>query len=367
MVEESEASGLPAALSEAFEHLSRLRFDEFMELALYAPASGFFATSGQAGRREGDFITSAELGPLFGAVVARRLDRLWDDLGQPSRLTVVEAGAGRGALALAVRAAEPRCAHAMHWVMVERSATLRTAQHDHLEITEGEPTGDGPWFSSVADLPTNPITGAVIANELLDNIPFRLMQRSEAGWTEVCLERSGDGVSEVPVHCESPVSNRLDELAPDASPGDRVPWQGGGAAWVDRAKSLVESGLVLVFDYGRPTAEMAEVGQSQWLRTYRSHERGVDPLDSPGSRDITTDVAIDQLPPPEWSGMQSEWLSENGIDQLVDAAKATWADEVSAGGLDAVRARSVPLEAEAITDPDGLGSFCAMEWTVHSV
>lgn len=365
MVEESAGSGLPAALSEAFEHLSRLRFDEFMELALYAPASGFFATSGQAGRREGDFITSPEVGPLFGAVVAHRLDRLWDDLGQPARFTVIEAGAGRGALAIAVRAAQPRCASALRWVMVERSATLQAAQAEHLEITDGVESGAGPWFSSVTDLPAGPITGAVIANELLDNIPFGLMHRGVGGWVEVCLERSGEGVTEVLVECENPVAGRLDELAPDASPGDRVPWQGGAAAWIQRAQSLVESGLVLVFDYGRSTAEMAKLGQPDWLRTYRSHERGSDPLESPGSRDITADVAIDQLPPADWSGTQAEWLFENGIDNMVVAAKATWDEKASSGGLEAVRARSVPLEAEALTDRSGLGSFRVLEWLTN--
>ena len=50
-----------------------MNFAEVMEQALYDPESGFYATSGVAGRR-GDFITSPEVGPLFGAVVARALD-----------------------------------------------------------------------------------------------------------------------------------------------------------------------------------------------------------------------------------------------------------------------------------------------------
>ncbi|MGI9578063.1 MAG: SAM-dependent methyltransferase [Microthrixaceae bacterium] len=361
MVEESESSELPAALSEAFGHLSRLRFDEFMELALYAPASGFFATAGQAGRRGGDFITSPEVGPLFGAVVAQRLDRLWDHLEQPERFTVVEAGAGRGALALAVRAAAPRCAHAMQWVLVERSATLRAAQNEHLEICDGDPTGTGPWFSSSTDLPAAPFTGAVIANELLDNIPFRLMVR-DSRWTEVCVERTADGLAEVFVSCEKPLADRLSKLAPDARSGSRVPWQGAAATFVTRAQSLVERGMVLVFDYGRSTTELTQLDQPQWLRTYRSHERGGDPYDSPGTRDITADVAIDQLPQADWIGTQAEWLVANGIDQLVESAQVAWSEQAADGGLDAVRARSVPLEADALTDPSGLGGFVALEW-----
>jgi SAM-dependent MidA family methyltransferase len=69
-----------------------------LEAALYDPATGFYETGGRAGRR-GDFLTSPEVGPLFGAVVARALDRWWDGLGRPDPFVVVDAGAGPGTLA----------------------------------------------------------------------------------------------------------------------------------------------------------------------------------------------------------------------------------------------------------------------------
>src|SRR6187455_2663565 len=100
------------------------RFDLFMERALYDPESGFYATGGVAGRR-GDFLTSPEVGPLFGAVLARALDAWWSELGRPDPFTVVDAGAGPGTLARAVRAAAPACAAAMGYVLVERSAAQR--------------------------------------------------------------------------------------------------------------------------------------------------------------------------------------------------------------------------------------------------
>ncbi|MEL6982425.1 MAG: hypothetical protein AAFO29_08375, partial [Actinomycetota bacterium] len=48
------------------------RFDRYVERCLYGP-DGFYATSGIAGRRRGDFLTSPEVGPLFGAIVTRAL------------------------------------------------------------------------------------------------------------------------------------------------------------------------------------------------------------------------------------------------------------------------------------------------------
>ena len=76
--------------------LGPLPFERFMELALYG-ADGFYTRTrgGSAGRR-GDFITSPEVGPLFGAVIARYLDAEWNRIGRPDVFTVVEAGAGPG-------------------------------------------------------------------------------------------------------------------------------------------------------------------------------------------------------------------------------------------------------------------------------
>src|SRR5690349_24077989 len=98
-----------------------------MDLALYDEQRGFFAKRGEAGRR-GDFLTSPEVGPLFGAVLARALDTWWDELGAPDPFVLIEAGAGTGTLWRAVRAAAPRCAAALRPVLVERSARLR-AEH----------------------------------------------------------------------------------------------------------------------------------------------------------------------------------------------------------------------------------------------
>ena len=95
------------AVRDAVERRGPIPFAEVVELALYDADGGFYATGGQAGRR-GDFLTSPEVGPLFGAVVARALDAWWAAAGPTRRVDVVEAGAGPGTLARTVLAAAPR-------------------------------------------------------------------------------------------------------------------------------------------------------------------------------------------------------------------------------------------------------------------
>src|SRR4030095_13995937 len=102
-------------------------FVEAIELALYDPEGGFYtAGGGRSGRPPGGhFITSPEVGPLFGAVLARALDAWWRELGEPADFTVIEAGAGPGTLARSIIKAAPVCAAATKYVAVEVSAAQR--------------------------------------------------------------------------------------------------------------------------------------------------------------------------------------------------------------------------------------------------
>ena len=273
-----------------------------MEAALYDPEWGFYATGGRAGRR-GDFITSVEVGPLFGAVVARALDTWWRELGSPRPYVVVDVGAGVGTLARAVLAAGPECAAAMRYVLVERSATLR-AEHErglpvvlpmHAFAAAREPDDedeqqarllpDGPLVVSLESLPP---TGAhvVLANELLDNLPVRLLERTADGWAEVGV---GSDFEELLLPIELPPA--LAEV--EASLGSRVAWQEGAAGWLREALELAPR--VVVFDYMTTTAQMAARPSTEWLRTYRGHDRGGSPLSALGEQDITCEVALDQL------------------------------------------------------------------------
>src|ERR1700730_15782327 len=103
-----------------------------IDVALYG-AGGFYAAGGGAGRHR-DFLTSPEVGPLFGGVVARAIDATWEACGQPDPWVVVETGAGSGTLAASVLAAAPACAPALRYVAVEISAALRGAGGRRLAV-----------------------------------------------------------------------------------------------------------------------------------------------------------------------------------------------------------------------------------------
>ncbi len=319
-------------------------FSAFLEAALYGER-GFYATGGRAGRR-GDFLTSPEVGPLFGTVVARALDTWWDDLGQPGVYRVVEAGAGPGTLGRAVIAAQPRCLDALTYVMVERS----TVQRDNHPV--------GSALRSSTDMPDESVS-IVLANELLDNIPFDLLVYDGA-WREAWITRETDGRFTEMLRSTDKVPGALVKRP---AHGARAPRQTQAAAWLHDARSrLTSGGRVVVFDYCSTTASMSTRPWREWLRTYRQHERGEHYLKAVGEQDITCEVALDQLPMPDAVRTQAQWLALHGIDELVAEGRAVWAERSVIGDLAALKARSRVREAEALIDPDGLGSFTVAEW-----
>jgi SAM-dependent MidA family methyltransferase len=348
-----------------------------MDLALYHPEHGFYSSGGGAGRG-GDFLTSPEVGSVFGEVLARALDGWWGDLGEPDPYVVVEAGAGVGTLARHVLDARPACAPALRYVLVERSQRLRDVQHSRLPM---EPPGQvlgpaviadpdeaphpipgiGPLVTSLPELPQHPVTGVVVANELLDNLPFALLERTADGWSEV---RVGAMLGEVLVPTSPDVARRADALAPDAPAGGRIPLQEAAVDWLRSALGTVERGAVVAFDYADTTPSLARRPWTDWVRTYRAHGRGGNPLEYFGEQDITCDVAIDQLPAPTAETIQADFLRANGLDDLVDEARRRWQERAHIGDLEALKHRSRLTEADALTDPAGLGGFKVLQWEV---
>jgi SAM-dependent MidA family methyltransferase len=361
------------AVRAAIARRGPIPLDEVVEIALYHPHVGFYATGGRAGR-EGDFLTSPEVGPLFGAVVARSLDGWWIEAGRPDAFAVVEVGAGPGTLARTILAAKPACAPALRYVLVERSAAQRARHAEGLSLEDPaaafasplEPTDDreptsammpsGPIVVSLAELPRLPGPTVVLANELLDNLPFRLLQRTDTGWAEVRLGLDGDGLAEVLV----PVAAAG---LPAAEPGARVPVSAAITDWVRDAVALAgPGGRVVAFDYVASSVDLASRPWTEWVRTYRQHDRGSMPFEALGTQDITCEVAVDQIVPAPIVSTQADWLRRQGIDDLVAEGRRIWQERAAIGDLAAIRARSRITEAEALLDPTGLGAFHVLEW-----
>ncbi len=366
-----------SAIVETIHREGPIRFGAYVELALYGPG-GFFTAGGGAGRAGADFVTSPEVGPLFGACVATALDREWTRLGEPDPFVVVEAGAGAGRLAREVLRAAPACAGALHYVLVERSAALRSeaasrlplepnafaqgpaSRHDVDDAPVAVP-GSGPVVSALDDLPALHFDGVVLANELLDNLAFDVVERTAAGWSEVRVGLAAGELTEILVPAAAELAAWVESV--DAPIGTRLPIATGALDWIVGAARLLRRGALILVDYVAPWSELV-ARRGGWLRTYAGHTRGANPLHAPGSQDITADVPVEMIRRAvARTGLQvvseisqADWLAELGVAALVEDGRRRWEAGVAAPDLDAIAGRSRAVEAAALTDPAGLGA-----------
>jgi SAM-dependent MidA family methyltransferase len=321
-----------------------LPFSQFMQHALYGEG-GFYSGSGRAGRR-GDFLTSPEVGPLFGQVLANAIDAVWTKLGSPNGFTVVEVGAGPGTLARSILAAKPQCLEHGEYTAVEVSASQRASHPDGITSTEVMP----PVIEN----------GVIIANELFDNLPFELWVFDD-GWRQSHIIEQGEGFAEILRSSEVP------SCLPSRVPhGSRAPVHTAAVSWLTEALSRLQHGSLIAFDYCTPlTAEVASMPWREWLRTYAGHDRGVHYLRNAGEQDITTQVCIDQLAAvrePDAVRSQSQFLQLWGIDELVDEGRRVWEESAASPTLASMKMRSRISESEALLDPTGLGNFTVLQW-----
>lgn len=369
---------------------NRIRRDGPITFADYQQAAldVFFGRGRGAGRSGLDFVTSPETGSLFGALIARGLDGVWADLGRPDPFLVVDAGGGRGRLLAEVLRARPSCAPALRGVLVERSAALRDEARALLDLEPAasalgpfapdavehgpEPVpAAGPVLTAVVDLPDVSLPGVLLANELLDNLPVRVVERRRGGWDEVRVGIADDGhrFVEVLLPASPDLTAEADNVATGTRPADgqRLPVPTGARAWLLRAARLLARGELWIIDYADEVEHLLARGMSgnrAWIRTYRAHGRGTDPLDAPGSQDITTDLPLGWLRrTAARAGLavrrdttQAAWLRDLGLDALVAEGAERWAAGAATGDLAAAAGRSRTVEGAALTDPDGLGA-----------
>ena len=373
------------ALAERIRRHGPISFGDYVEGCLYGP--GGFYLSGSGAGRVADFVTSPTLGPLFGAVLARAIDAEWERCGRPDPWVVVEAGAGSGELAQSILAAGPACAGALRYVAVEISPALRAVAADRLPAElpalvlgprapsageDDEPTpplrGRGPLVTVLDALPAQPVTGMVVANELLDNLLFDLVAWNGLAWQEVRVGEAGDRPVQVVMPASPELATAAARLVAYPPPGARIPLQRGAREWLEVALGRIIRGRIICVDYCSPTtARLAERDSGEWLRTYRGHARGFDALAQPGAWDITCEVAVDQLASvrrPTSDRSQSAWVTAHGLDALVAEARDAWSVAAARPDVAALMARSRVVEADALTDPSGLGAFRVLEWEV---
>jgi SAM-dependent MidA family methyltransferase len=278
----------------------RVTFAEFMRQALYHDVHGYYRGAAERIGPGGDFVTSPETHPAFGAMIARWLQARWRELGEPAPFVVVEAGGGTGAAADQIfTAAEawPEMAAALEYTLLEPSASAAARQRNRLAVY-----GDRVrWASRWAMLPQD--VAVLWANEVIDALPVHRVRRERDRLVELWVTCDEDGPGGAVRFREEPgprsieaITTYFERLGIEPVEGITVEVSLEAIAWLRAAAGALARGFLLLLDYGATAGALySDRARAGTLRAYHRHTLQLDPFGRIGEQDLTADVDFTTL------------------------------------------------------------------------
>jgi SAM-dependent MidA family methyltransferase len=329
-----------------------ISFAEFMEFALYGP--GGFYEQPPVGER-GHFVTSPHVHPVFGTLLGRAVRECWGHVGGDDPMQLVEVGAGDGTLLQQLHQELEDVP--LRYVAVERSPGARwELQQLELPVRVA---------ASLEELDQH-VDGVIVANELLDNLPFRWVRRDDRGTLlEVMVGVDEGRLVLIERQVRGDEDDGLAAIADSVPPGDAVTIQEGALHFVERLARVLQRGYAILIDYAAVPGLDIHGYRSQWVVE--------DVLDRPGSADITAGVDFEVLEErAQELGLRSFWpvtqrsaLLALGYERWAEQERARQAEaQDRRSGREAVTAWSGRNAAVQLVDQRGMGRF--RWWVVAS-
>jgi len=281
--------GLLAHLRRRIAREGPLTVAAFMEEALLNPSGGYYTTRDPFGIR-GDFITAPEISQMFGELIGAWCAAVWQGLGRPDPIHLVELGPGRGTLMadlLRATRSTPGFNGAARVHLVEVSPALRARQRETL--AQAPMSAPPVWHDGFATVPEGPLL--VIANEFFDALPIRQFQKAETVWRERLIAIADDGTLRVVLSSPTPVEALIPrELrhAPEGAVVEVCP-AAIGLVHTVAARVARDKGAALIVDYGHPRSALGDTLQAVKEHAYH------DVLADPGEADLTAHVDFGAL------------------------------------------------------------------------
>ncbi|WP_072870073.1 class I SAM-dependent methyltransferase [Desulfofundulus thermosubterraneus] len=276
-----------------------ITFKDFMQIALYYPGLGYYTGPGEKIGPRGDFYTSADVHPLFGAMLAKQFSQMWEYLGRPQNWVLVEYGAGKGLLARdilnALATSFPPAWEGVRYYIIEASLEMVRRQK---ELLTPFPKEKLSWVNALSEVgDTGHINGIIFGNELVDAFPVHRVRQTASGLKEIYVNwRDGRLVEEEGELSTPFLEEYFTTLGIKLAPGQAAEVNLAAREWLREVAAGLGRGFVLLIDYGMESPELYHPSRFEGtLRCYRQHRLGSDPLNNVGQQDITAHVNFSAL------------------------------------------------------------------------
>lgn len=258
-----------------------ISFERYMHYVLYDPALGYYHNGSKKFGAEGDFVTAPELSVLFAEVLATQIAGVLTQLDDP---VILEIGAGTGRLAEDLSAVlRAQSVDTRYWVL-EPSAELRNRQQARF-------LASGVEIQWLEQLPTEPLQGLILANEVLDAFPTICFIKKGGKVRPLGVVWADDGFAWAMGEPEQGLSDLVVELETSLGyvfpEGFRSEISPTIPAWIQSISSTLKKGAVLTIDYGLTEREYYHPQRNQGtLLCHYRHRAHADPFLLPGLQDI---------------------------------------------------------------------------------
>lgn len=270
-------------------------FARFMEICLYHPQYGYYASGRGRRGREGDYYTSPTIHPIFGALLGKQMAQMWRIMGADA-FEVVELGGGEGYLCKDImdylEREEPQFYDQIQYRMVEISPAMIERQKGLLFMHQAKIT----WqlFNEMGD---RKVQGCFLSNELVDSFPVHRVAVEGGSLREVYVDLDDGGFQEVRRDPSTPeLAEYFRRVGVTLVDGQLAEVNLEALRWLqDVARRLVR-GFVITVDYGYLAKELYSLLRREGtFLCYQGHKVLSNPYNNVGLQDMTAHMDFTSL------------------------------------------------------------------------
>jgi SAM-dependent MidA family methyltransferase len=295
---------------------------------LYASGLGYYSAGTTKFGEAGDFVTAPEISPLFGKILANQVAVVLGQIGVATNRTVLEIGAGSGALAVdLLQRLEKLASLPSRYCILEVSADLQQRQFAAIESALPHFVDNVEWLDGLPGA----MSGVVVANEVLDAMPVERFVKRDGKVSRLSVTNDDGGFAWVETPAPDILAVAVHDIEADLGltlpDGYESEISLGVGEWLGNLAECLEQGFVFLFDYGVSQKEYYAADRSGgWLRCHFRHRAHGDPLIHPGIQDLTAWVNFTQVANAAFEGglqiagfvNQAQFLMLGGLSQEME-------------------------------------------------